>query len=139
MAKYGSPDIVIQFDNSGGSLQTMTQYITEINGVKVEGLLEESHSFGDSWFEALPIGLRRMDDITLSGWYDDTATTGPDAIFNAPVPTTTTATRTLTITWGGAKTTTVETYIMSYERQAQRNGLTRFTVTLRPTGTVSEA
>src|SRR4051812_17578183 len=114
MAKYGSPDIIVAFDNSGGTPVTMTQYVTEINGVKVEALLEESHSFGDSWFEALPVGIRKMGDIVLSGWYDDTVTTGPDAIFNAPVPTVSTATRTLTITWGGTKTVSAETYIVSY-------------------------
>lgn len=139
MAKYGSPDLVIQFDNSSGVLQAMTQYITEINEVSVEGLLEESHSFGDSWFEHLPVGLRRMDPVTLSGWYDDAATTGPDAIFNAPAATTTVATRTLTITWGGTKTTSVECYIRKYTRGATRNGLTRFSVELQPTGAVTEA
>lgn len=117
----------------------MTQYITEINDVSVEGLLEESHSFGDTWFESLPVGLRRMDPVTLSGFYDDTATTGPDAIFNAPAATTTVATRTLTLTWGGTKTTSVECYIRKYTRTPTRNGLTRFSVELQPTGAVIEA
>jgi hypothetical protein len=139
MAKYGSSSIVVAFDDSGGSPQTMTQYVTEINEVSVESLMEESHSFGDSWFEALPVGIRKMEPITLSGWFDDTSTTGPDAIFNAPAATVATSTRTLTITWGGTKTTSVECYIKKYTRQATRNQLTKYTVELQPTGTVTEA
>lgn len=117
----------------------MTSYITAINALSVEALLEESHSFGDSWIESLATGLRRMTPVELSGIYDDTSSTGPDAIFNAVASATSTSTRTLTITWGGSKTTSCETLITSYTRGATRNELTSFSVTLTPTGTVTEA
>jgi hypothetical protein len=139
VAKYGSNSVTIEFDNSGGTLQNMTQYVTAINSVDIEAVLEESHSFGDSWFESLATGLRKMGDVTLSGFYDDTASTGPDAIFGAVVDAPATATRTLKVTWGGTKTTTVETLIMKYSRKAVRNEVTKFEVTLRPTGAVTEA
>ncbi|HXH05852.1 MAG TPA: hypothetical protein VNI83_04605 [Vicinamibacterales bacterium] len=139
MAKYGSSSIVIEFDNAGGTLVNVTQYVTTINGIDVEALMEEgTHPFGASWEEAIPSGVRRMNEITLGGLYDDTATTGPDAIFNAVASSPTVATRTLRITWGGTKTTSVECYIKNYRRTPTRNEVTKFEVVLRPVGAVTE-
>ena len=139
MSKFGSNSLIIAVDNSSGSAVAMTQYVTAINAISVEALLEESHTFGDAWFETLATGLRRMNPIELSGIYDDTSSTGPDAIFNAVASATSTTTRTITITWGGSKTTSCETLITSYTRGATRNELTSYSVTLTPTGTVTEA
>lgn len=139
MAKYGPASIVVNYDDSGGTPQDMTQYVLEINGVAVENILEEVHSFGDSWEEHLPIGVARMTPVELSGLFDDTASTGPDAVFGGQAPATpASTTRTLKFTWGGTKTTEVETHLISYERSADRNGLTRYTARLQPTGTVTE-
>jgi hypothetical protein len=139
MAKYGSNSLSVSLDNSGGTPVAMTAYITAINAVTVEALLEESHSFGDSWFESLATGMRRMSPVEISGIYDDTSSTGPDAVFNSPASAPSTSTRTLLITWGGSKTTSVETVITSFTRGATRNELTSYSVTLTPTGTVTEA
>ncbi len=135
MAKYGSDDLVIQFDASeGGALQDMTQYVTEINEVNVQAVLEESTPFGVAWEESLYSGVKMVDDIELTGFYDDTAATGPDAVFNAPGET-----RTLKITWGGTNSSSVETIIAGYQRQAAVKESTKYTVTLKPTGAVVEA
>lgn len=138
MAKYGSNSLKVEFDSAVPTLTDMSQYVRTINGVRIEAILEESHSFGDAWFESLATGLRKMQDVELGGFYDDTATSGPDVIFNAVFSSPATATRTLTITWGSTKTTSVETLIMAYERQAVLAELTKYTVVLRPTGTVTE-
>jgi hypothetical protein len=140
VANYGQSSVVVAFDNSGGSPVTMTPYVQTINGISVEALLEQSDSFGDSWVEMLPVGVRKVSgDITLDGFYDDTATTGPDAIFNAPAPTPATASRTLTITFGGSKTFAVETFIKKYDRMLVRGKLHRYSVTLAPSAAVTEA
>lgn len=137
MAKYNASNIIIAFDASDGTtVKTMTQYITDINGISVEAVLEESHTFGDSWAESLFAGLKRAGEITMSGFYDDTATDGPDAVFIGIGNTTL---RTLTITFGGSKTFSTETIIKSYTRTPARGGLTKFSVVLVPTGTVTEA
>src|SRR5712691_3012671 len=104
MSKYGSPSLVIQFDRFDGSTLTdMSAYIETINGFDVQAMLVESHSFGKSWVEMLLTGLRRVADITLGGFFDDAATTGPDAIFNdvGNASMAAGATRTLKLTWGG--------------------------------------
>ncbi len=138
MAKYGSPSIAIAFDNSGGTPVTISQDVLDINGIEIETLLEESQTFGDSWFESLSVGIRKLADVTIGGFYDDTASTGPNVLFNDLANGPSATTRTLTVTWGGAKTTSVETLIMKYSRMPKRNGITRYTVVLRPTGAVTE-
>lgn len=135
MANYSSKDLVIEVDNaSGGSLQNMSQYTREINGVKIAAILQESHSFGDTWFEALSTGIKKMEDITVRGFYDDTASTGPNASYIAIGET-----RTFKVTWGSTKTTSVETIILSYERLGKVGELTMYEAIFRPTGAVTEA
>jgi len=136
MAQYGSDDVVLEFDASvGGALGTITPYVDEINGIEINAILEEeAHTFGDAWVETLYTGLKRAGNIVLSGFYDDAVAPAPNAIFNAPGEI-----RTFKITYGGTKTTSVETMIESFVRNPVRNRLTRYTVTLRPTGVVTEA
>ena len=134
MTKYGSDQLTIEFDNAGGMLVDMTAHVTEINGLSVQAVLEGSTPFGASWGEALYSGVKLADDVELTGFYDDTATTGPDAMFNALG-----ATRTLKLTWGGAKTSQVEAIIAQYDRNPAVKESTKYTVTLKPTGAVTEA
>ena len=140
MAKYGSNSLIVAVDNSSGTPVTMTNYITSIGNVTVEALLQETTAFGDSFVEQLSTGMRRAEPIVLGGLYDDTGT-GPDAVFNdvASGPADTASTRTITITWGGSKTTACEAIITNYTRTATRGELTAYEVTLTPTGTVTEA
>jgi len=141
MAHYGSNSIVVAVDNSSGTPVTMTNYVTSINAISVEALLQESTAFGDAWVEQLSTGMRRMEPIVLGGLFENTASTGPDAVFNdvASGPADTGSTRTVTITWGGSNTTAVEAIITSYTRTATRGELTAYEVTLTPTGAVTEA
>jgi hypothetical protein len=136
MANYNSSNVIVEFDVSdGGSLQVMTPYVREISVADVNLILQESHSFGDSWVEFLSTGIKKMEKITLKGFYDDTASTGPNVVFNSQ----TGVSRTLKITWGSTKTTSVETLIESYKRIPSLNSNTMYEVVLQPTGTVTEA
>lgn len=134
MANYGTDDIAVVFDNSAGTTVNVSQSILEINGVDVEAMIEESHTMGDSWVEQLFTGLRRGADITLRGFYDDDSDTGFDFMFKGVGET-----RTLQVTWGGTKTTTVETIIKNYRRLPTRGELTKGEVVLAPTGAFTEA
>lgn len=134
MAKYGSDDLSISVDDSGGTPVDLTQYVQTINGLDIEALTEESHSFGDAWVEHLFTGIKRGNDLTIGGFYDDTASTGPDAVLIGIG-----TTRTVTITWGGAKTSSFEAIIINYRRNPVRNELTKYEAVLRPTGAVTEA
>jgi len=139
MAKYGPASLAIDYDNSGGTPVSITQHVLTMNGVSIEQILEEVRSFGDQWEEHLPIGVGRMKPVVLGGKFDDTAATGPDALFIRTTPETpASTTRTLKFTWGGTKTTSVETFVMRYDRLGERNKIQDYEVELQPTGAVTE-
>lgn len=133
MAKYSSADHTIEFDNAGGSLVDMSAYITDADPIETEIETEETTPFASAVETHASAGVSKTNDITLKGFYDDAATTGPHVIFNAKG-----STRTLKYTWGGAKTTSVETIITAYKRLPKVKGLTGFEVKLLPTGAVTE-
>lgn len=128
MSKYSSKDLSIVWKQA-----TMTQHARTINGVEIEAILGESHSFGDTWFESLSTGMKRMNAVEIGGLYDD-AVGGPNAQWNSPG-----TQGTLTIGWGGTKTVSGQAIIEKFTRQATLNEHTKYAVTLRPTGTQTEA
>ncbi len=133
--------IIIEYDNAAGTPVNISQHVQELSSFKVEGVLEEKHTFGDAWEEFVAIGLARVSAVTFGGLYDDTASTGPDALFANRIPenpATANVSRTLKITWLSGKTSSVETILRSYERSPDRNAMTRFSVELQPTGAVTE-
>jgi len=137
---YSSPsEVKIEYDNVGGTPVDISQYVQTINDVDIESVTEEVGSFGDSWEEHLPIGIGRLAIIELGGIFDDIVTVGPDALFADRAPEDpNTNSRTLIITWRTGKTTTFETFLVSYRRTADRNALTQYTARLQPTGAVVE-
>jgi hypothetical protein len=140
MANSSPADIVVEYDDASDTPVDISQYVLTINDVDVEQILEETHAFGDAWEESKSVGIGRVPVIELGGLYDDTATTGPDALFADRIPETpATDPRTLTITWCTGKTTSVETRLLGYKRTADRGGLTKFSARLQPTGAVAEA
>lgn len=132
----------IEYDNAAGAAIDITAYVQKIGDIDVESLIEQIRALGASWESALPIGVAKMASVDIEGIYDDTVDVGPDALFwgaRTWPETPATASRTLTITWQGAKTTSVETFLSKRARTTDVNALTRYKVTLQPTGTVTEA
>lgn len=135
MTKYGFSELVIKVDASeGGALQDMSAYVQTFNGWDIEAVLEEITAAGDAAEAWAKVGLKRGGEVVLGGYYDDTATTGPNAVFNAPGET-----RSLEITWGGTKKTSAEAIIRRYQRTSAKGELTKYEVTLQVTGVVTEA
>jgi hypothetical protein len=67
MAKSTPAEIQIWYDNSGGTLVDISQFVQSFNGIEIENLIEETHTFGDSFEENTPIGIGRVTNITLEG------------------------------------------------------------------------
>jgi len=136
VAKYSSVNLTLTF---GGT--AMTAYIDEIDPFVVEALIEDGRPFGSAWPVKIPVGEYEVPDISVGGFYDDTAVSGPDAKFGvAAMPTgPASAAAALVITWGGTKTSTVNCFVKRYERIAKKNGVTRFKAMLAFTGQVTEA
>ena len=141
MALSSPATMKIEYDNSGGTPVDITQYVLTINDISIESVLEEMHPFGSNMEAFMPVGVGKVAAVELGGLYDDTATTGPDALFAGRVPEVpgTAVTRTLKVTWRSGKYTNFETYLISYDRTADRNNLTKYKVKLQPTGAVTEA
>ena len=138
MATYGSGSAKIEFDvSTGGALGDMSAYLRENCTIDREAKVVEGTPFGASWAAKVATGMKEMAPVELTGWYDDTATTGPEVVFfNAGAALG--ATRTLKVTYGGTKTTSVETIIQKFQVQMSVGSLHVFKVTLVPTGTVTE-
>lgn len=132
--KYGSQSITVTYDDGpGGTGRAVTNFILEMGGVKITSITEPTHAFGDSWEEHTPVGLKRTEPITLSGFWDTTATTGPHAVFIDPDDGPQDATRTLVVVFGDSKTFTTETRLTSYTVLGQNGNLTRFEAEIQPT------
>ena len=114
----------------------ISQYIQDFSGLKTEAFLHESHAFGDAWKEQKFSGFSMADDITLSGFYEDTAATGPHAIFGTLSMLG--AERNIKLNWGTTNAyNKVDVIIRSYSRIPTRGELTKFEVVLAPTGAVT--
>lgn len=81
----------------------------------------------------------RFPAITIEGFWDTTATTGPHVVFSVPDDGPQDTERTLTVIPGDSKTFTVETRLVSYEVIGENGNLTKFRAVVQPTGSASWA
>ena len=133
--KYGSSSIVITYDDApGGTARTITSYVTSIGGIKVEQLTEMTMPFGASNESHTPVGIQRVPDIVIEGFYDTTATSGPHVVFGTPDDGPADSTRTFTFAPGDSKTFTIETRLVDYEVIAQNGALSKYRATIRQAG-----
>lgn len=130
--KHGSSEITIQYDDApGGSLRTITSYVLTMGGIKLQSNMQASTAYGDSVMKKLPTGMMEIPPVTMTGFFDDTPTTGPHAVFGAPDTSPQAATRTLAVVFGNSKTWTSEGYLVSYEVLGKNNNLTEFAAELQ--------
>lgn len=135
MAGYNSTNIKIEIDVAvGGALQDVTSIVKSIGSVKVTGGTVETTPFGVAFPQFMTTGMKTYADIPLEFPYDDTATTGSDAVFNGIGQL-----RTFKITFGGTKTVSGEVLIVDYERPPVVGTVLMSKATLKFTGTVTEA
>ena len=133
--KYGSQSVTVSYDDAaGGSPQTVTNHILTMSGVKITSAMQLSHAFGDSWEETTPSGMGKVDPITLTGFWDTTATSGTHVVFLSPDDGPQDSTRTLAIVFGDSKTFTAETRLVSFEVLGKNGALTEFAAIMQVTG-----
>jgi hypothetical protein len=138
--KFGSSSVEIHLDDGpGGTLRDITAYVTSIGGVKVSQITEKTNPFGTSHEENTPVGMQHVDDITIEGYYDTTATTGPHVVMGTPDDDPQDATRTFTFTPGDSKTFTMECRLVDYSVIATNGNLTKYQSTIRQAGAASWA
>jgi hypothetical protein len=128
--KHGSSELTVAYDDAGGTPRTITNFILDMGGMKITSHTDPSTPYGASVMAKLPTGVSEIADMTLEGFFDDTATTGPHTVLGAPDTNPQGATRTLTVVVGNAKTWASEGYLLSYEVLAKAGNLTRFRATI---------
>jgi len=139
MAKYSSVSVVFKIDKAdAGALQDITPYITKIGDVNVVKGLIETTPFGTASASFLQGVFKKYDEFAIEGYYDDTATDGPDAILNIGAVTHA-VTRSFELTIGGSKKVSGELWITGYKRGFAVGDYTTFSATVIPTGTITEA
>jgi hypothetical protein len=138
MAKYGSPQLTVTLDDSGGTPRVITGFVLTIGALKITNKTQPSTAFGKSWEEQLATGLRSGAPVGLTGLFDDTALTGTLATMTVTdadaVPG---FTRTLAVGLGGGHVYTAEVVLADSSVVPKANNLTEFAGTLNPTGTIT--
>src|SRR5690349_8826895 len=122
--KHGSSEITIAYDDGpGGTLRTITSYILTMGAIKLMSRMQAATAFGDSVMKQLPTGMTEIPQVNFTGFWDDTAVTGPHVVFIAPDTSPQAATRTLQIVFGNSRTWSSEGFLVSYEVLGKNSGL----------------
>lgn len=141
MAKHGSNEVSFEIQISdGGAASTgfASNYLTKIGDSVVNREAVDATPFGVV-DETYIIGvMKKRDPLVISGFYDDTATTGPDAVLNIG-KITHTAPRSCTLTFSSGKTITGAVWIEKYTRTMEVGAYHGYEASLRYTGTITEA
>lgn len=134
MAKFGSASTVVTIDDHGGTPRIITPHVLTIGGLKISQITEENSPFGMANERNVPVGKQKFGPVTIAGNYDDTATTGPHAVFSTLETTPNDTTRTLVVSPDGTKNLTVEGYVTDYELVLTNNKLTGYSATFQQAG-----
>lgn len=130
--KHGSSEITISYDDGpGGTPRTITSFVLTMGAVKLTSNMQANTPYGATVEAMLPTGVSKIDQITLHGYFDDTATSGPHVVFIAPDTSPQASTRTLAIVFGNSKTWTSEGYLVSYSVLGKAGNLTEFDAVLQ--------
>lgn len=124
--KHNSTELVTTF-----ATKDMTAHITKFAGIELEGMFEDATTLGDTLKKSIFGGVTEIKDPEVEGWWDDTPTSGPQAVFG-----TIGASGPLAVVWGNAKSTTIATMaIKAYARTPEVGKPTAFKATLTNVGT----
>lgn len=128
-ARAGFSEWDISFD-----ADSLKAYVSELNGINVEAILEEVTAGGDTADAWASVGLVSGGEFSISGPYNDAAD-GPDDKFAGAGGTT----FAVIVTWRSGKTSTFNAILRSYQRSAGRGELTKYEAMFRITGAITEA
>ncbi len=111
-------------------------YITEMSGLEIEGLTEETHGMGAAWVANAFVGVKKLSPITISGFYDDVAASGPVAILGNA--TDIGAERNIKLNLGTTNAyPKLDVIITKFSRRPIRSKLTKFEAEFLPCSTYS--
>lgn len=134
MAKHSPSEVTVTFDDApGGTPRVITPYVTTIGGLSIESITQQTNPFGVTTESHTPVGITKVADITIGGFFDDTATTGPHVVFQIAAADIAPASvgRVLAIVAATGKTFTITVHLVKYEVGLKKDGLTEYTAVVR--------
>lgn len=130
MAEFDSSDVKVEFDNAGGTLVDVTEYVLDFPGIMVQRGVDDAWSPLGAVLERKGItAIDIVDDPELTLKCDDAATTGPVALFVRGA-----VDRELQVTYGGAIVRLITTGVVSSDPVIENGKMTRLKVRLVNTG-----
>lgn len=137
MAFFDSKVSKFLIDDTGATQRDLSAYITDVGGLPGPRTLNEVTALGDSGAKFIP-GLEDA-IITLSGLFDNTATSGPDAVLG-PLRTHTSA---ADFEYGPEGSTSGDVkysgtcWVVAYELRSRVGHLVEWSATIQVEGTVT--
>jgi hypothetical protein len=137
VARAHGKDAVFSIDDSGGSLRNISAHVNNVSGLPGARQLSEVTAFGDGGVKNIP-GLVNV-SFTVSGVFDNTATTGSYTVLNGLRSTTATS----TFEYGPAGSTasspklTGECWMSEFTVDASVSDAVPFSATFQVDGTVT--
>lgn len=136
MAFYHGKNLAFKIDNSAGTLQVLTTFVDSVN-------LNNSVDMGDTTTAGAEdktfVSGQAEHDVSISGKWDDTTSTGPDAILFGLVGLETSSS--FEFGPGGSTTGKVkylgECFMTGYKAAAPVGGVVTFTADFKITGAVT--
>lgn len=137
MAFYHGKGLVFKIDNAAGSLQTLTSYV---DNVELNSSVDTGETTTAGVEDKTFVSGQAEHDLSIGGKWDDTATTGPDAVLHALIGLETSST--FEFGPGGSTNGKVkysgECFLVGYSRSAPIGGVVAFTADFKITGAVTQ-
>jgi hypothetical protein len=137
MAKYPvAGNSYVEVDDTGGTPRDLSPYLDEIEPLGPEVSFLDVTGLNDTARQVIT-GVQSGREFALRGFFDDTATTGPDAVLSGIVG------QIGTVSYGpagnssGQRKITGEFLCLSYRIISKVNNQVRFEVRFKPDGAVS--
>jgi hypothetical protein len=136
--KYGPSSVTMTLeDGPGGTARALTAFITGGLTVNKSSEMAETTALGDSAKAYTPIGITSAgENISITGIWDTTGTTGTHAVLAAVDDGPQDDTREAVIVFGDSKTATIQTRLISYSVIASNDNIQTFAAELQVTGAV---
>ena len=133
VGKHSSSEVTFSLEDSQeGTPRLLTGFLLTMGAAKISAILQKSTAYGVAWEAMLPTGLQKADPITITGFWDDSATPSPHTVLISPDILPNSGTRALVITFstGTVRTFTCECLLESYSVIGKTGNLTEFAAVL---------
>jgi hypothetical protein len=137
MAMYHGKGLVFKVDDSASTLQPLTAYVDSVD-------LDSSVEMGETTTAGVEdktfVSGQAEHDLSISGKWDDTASTGPDAVLAGIIGKETTSTFEFGPSGSGAGKVKYsgECFLTGYKRSAPTGGVVTFTADFKVSGAVTK-